>query len=277
MAINSNKSDEVVAGGGVQLYTGITGCRVAAINPTLDELHDLGVMLQKEPNYVANFGGDDIQKVVFWLTRKLESGQIYFPLEILLNPEPWVSENTGKTKFLNSTGMETWAMANDDGSIDESGLPSWYQNPETAYGCPRGVDTLIDFIKAWANVASGDDVYLDNLDAVLKGDMSELRALMGVLKENGVRVLVYVRDSKYQAVYTKHFGRIKPQRDDLFVKAVNDPYGSIKGEFTIEWQEYSPSLLTPDAAPTPAGGEVASAVPDADPGSLDDIDDDLPF
>ena len=280
MAIESNKSDEVVAGGGVMLYTGITGARVAAINPTLDELHELGVMLQKEPNYTANFGGDDIQKVVFWLTRKLPTGQIYFPLEILLNPEPWISENTGKTKWMNATGQETWAMENEDGTIDESGLPDWYKDPSTAYGCPRGVDTLIDFIKAWANVASGDNVSLDDLEGLLGGDVTELRSLAEALKENGVRVLLYVRDGKYQATYTKHFGRIKPQRDDFFVKELNSAYGGVKGEFTTEWQEYKPSLLTPDA---PGGDGEGDGVPDDGgagdgvPASLDDIDDDLPF
>lgn len=275
MAIESNKSDEVVAGGGVMLYTGITGARVVAVNPTLKELHAMGVMLQKEPKYVANFGDGDVQKVVFWLKRQ----DVLFPLEILLNSEPWVSKNTGKTKWLNAAGQETWAMAKADGTIETAGLPDWYKNPETAYQCARGVDTLIDFIKAWANVASGDNVYLDNLGAILKGDMTELRALQAALAENGVRVLVYVRDGKYQAVYNRHFGRIKPQRDDFFLKAIAEPYGDVKGDYSIEWQEYRPSIPQPDAPAADGAGSGGGDLPPEPEmaGSLDDIDDDLPF
>ena len=36
MAIESNNSEEVVAGGGYQLYTGIVPVSVVAVNPTQD-------------------------------------------------------------------------------------------------------------------------------------------------------------------------------------------------------------------------------------------------
>ena len=51
----------------------------------------------------------------------------------------------------------------------------------------------------------------------------------------------------------KHFGRIKPQRDDFFVKKLNDDYGSFNADFNVDlqWGTYTPnvSLVTPDAAP----------------------------
>ncbi len=44
MAIKSNSSEQEVSGGGNKLYTGITAMSVIAVNPTLDELHEMGIM-----------------------------------------------------------------------------------------------------------------------------------------------------------------------------------------------------------------------------------------
>jgi len=48
MAIQSNNSEEVVSGGGITLYTGIAPVSVVAVNPSLDELSDLGINLRNE-------------------------------------------------------------------------------------------------------------------------------------------------------------------------------------------------------------------------------------
>ena len=62
--------------------------------------------------------------------------------------------------------------------------------------------------------------------------------------------MVGVKDGKYQTVYTKVFGRVKPQRDDLFAKKLNDDYGAFNAEFntSLEWGVFSPKLavVTPD-------------------------------
>ena len=51
-------------------------------------------------------------------------------------------------------------------------------------------------------------------------------------------------------VYTKVFGRVKPQRDDLFAKNLNDEYGAFNAEFdtTLGWGLFSPELavVSPD-------------------------------
>jgi len=56
MAIQSNNSEEVVSGGGITLYTGIAPVSVVAVNPSLDELSDLGINLRNEPEYKVTRG-----------------------------------------------------------------------------------------------------------------------------------------------------------------------------------------------------------------------------
>ena len=64
-----------------------------------------------------------------------------------------------------------------------------------------------------------------------------------------------VKDDKYQAVYTRHFGRLKPQRDQLFVKSLNDEYGTFNADYNSDLKLglYTPELVVPtETAETPA-------------------------
>ena len=90
---------------------------------------------------------------------------------------------------------------------------------------------LINFTKAWANVANGDEAYFDSIAKIVKGDITEVKALVKLLEGNEVRLLVGVKDGKYQTVYTKVFGRVKPQRDDSLLRSLNDDYGAFNAEF----------------------------------------------
>ena len=77
MAIESNASTEVVQGGGIQLYSGIANFNVIAVNPTMAELHALGINVKTEPNYALSTSFGDRTKVTFWvknedLTTKLD-------------------------------------------------------------------------------------------------------------------------------------------------------------------------------------------------------------
>lgn len=236
MAIKSNQSTEEVVGGGIQLYSGLSNFNVIAVNPTLDELHELGIMLKSEPNYYVEFSGEEYFKLTFWIKNE----DLTTRFEILMNGNPRVSQS-GKNQWLNNAGQSTWS--NDAPTYD------WWKTEGTRHAF-TGEETLINFAKAWANVANGDDVYFESIGKIVKGDVAEVKALAKVLAGNQVRLLIGVKDGKYQSVYTKVFGRIKPERDDLFIKNLNDEYGTFNAEFdtTLAWGPFSPqlSLVTPD-------------------------------
>jgi hypothetical protein len=274
MAVKQNDSEEAVAGG-IALFTGPVNVQVVAVNPTLAQLNKMELMFQQEPKYTVNFGGDDLQKIVFW-ARNAEGN--YFPIEFLIAPGPWESKKSpGKLKWLNKIGQESWSPKNSDGTQDASALPDWYDAKQGGYICPRGYDGLIEFIKSWANVANKDEVFLETCDAICKGDVEELKELIKALKSNRTRILTYVRDGKYQAVYTRHFGRVKPQNDHHFVTAINKPYGEIKGEWTMEFTEYTPGLIAPDPTGPVADGAAPAVMEPEDDGLGSNLDDDLPF
>ena len=237
MAIQSNASTEAVAGTGVTLYSGLTNMKVLAVNPTMAELHGLGINVKQEPNYSVTFSDQDYNKIVFWVGNTDAKVKV----EILMQPTTRTSQ-TGKKQWINSFGATTWS--------DEAPTYDWWksdgQRPSYV-----GEETLIEFTKAWANVAAGDEVSYDNIVSIASGDVSEIKALATALMNNEVRILVGVKDEKYQTVYTKCFGRVKPQRDQYFIKSLNDDYGSFNADFNADlaWGVHTPTttLVSPDA------------------------------
>jgi len=235
MAIQSNASTEEVVGG-IKTYSGLTNVNVIAINPTMAELHAIDIKVKSEPNYNITMGEEDYFKLTFWLNNTEGN----FKLEILMQNKPKVSQ-TGKHQWINNIGQSTW-------SLEEPTYEWWKtEGQRKAY---TGEETLINFTKAWANVASGDNVSFDTINNIVQGNLSEIKELITVLKDNQVRVLIGVKDDRYQQVYTKYFGRVKPQRDDFFIKALNDDYGSFNADFNadLQWGEHKATvdLIAPD-------------------------------
>jgi len=237
MAIQSNSSEQEVTGGGIKLYSGLSNFNIVAINPTMAELHTLGINVKAEPNYYVEFSGEEYFKLTFWVKNE----DLTTRMEILMQNKERVSQS-GKNQWMNNIGQSTWS----------EGTPTydWWKNADTSRKVYTGEETLINFIKSWANVAYGDEVTLDTMDKIVKGDVTELKALVGLLAENQVRLLVGVKDGKYQNIYLKCFGRVKPQRDDFFVRALNDEYSSFNAEFNadLQWGTFTPQLavVTPD-------------------------------
>ena len=236
MAIQSNASTEEVVGG-IKLYSGLTNVNIIAVNPTMEELHALDIKVKTEPIYIVNIVDKEYNKITFWV--KNEDGNYRF--DVLMQDAPRVSQ-TGKHQWMNNIGQSTWS--------EEEPTYDWWKS-EGERKAYVGEETLVNFVKAWANVRQGDEVTFETITSIAKGDVAELRQLVGVLKDNQVRVLVGVKDDKYQSVYNKYFGRVKPQRDDLFVKALNDDYGAFNADFNADltWGTHTPtvSLITPDS------------------------------
>ena len=98
----------------------------------------------------------------------------------------------------------------------------------------------------------------DTVAKIAKGDVAEINAIIKLLESNQVRVLVGVRQSDkgktYQKVYTKFFGRVSPERDDLFAKKLNDDYGAFDAEFPgdLQWGPHTPEVNTVQPDPAPA-------------------------
>lgn len=241
--IESNDSSKEVLGG-IKLWAGLTNMEVKAVNPNMAELHAMGINVKQEPNYSMELNGKDIFKVCFWVS----NADLTTKVEFLLENTPKITRNGDKTQFVNHYGQFAYAT-------DEAALSAydWYKKEGVRAAFPNE-EKLIGFIKAWANVASGGKVSLDTMSKIASGtDLSELKQLVTTLANNRVRVLVGVKDGKYQNVYTSHFGRTQRSGDSYFVKALNGEYSGFNAEFPgdLQWGQFTPqlSVTTADAEP----------------------------
>tara|TARA_R100000900_G_scaffold68083_1_gene54260 strand:- start:412 stop:1185 length:774 start_codon:yes stop_codon:yes gene_type:complete len=235
MAIQSNANDVVDAG--VELWSGITNMSVLAINPTLAELNAMDINAKSEPVYQVEFSGQKYNKIVFWLGNT----DAKVKAEILVAPDVRTSQS-GKFQWMNKFGTNCWS--------DTEPTYDWFK-PDGQHKCLIGEETLIKFMAAWANVLKGGEVALDTMDQIAQGNVTELKSYINILKDNQVKVLVGVKDGKYQQVYTKYFGKASVSRTDYFVNELNKEYGNFNAEFNadLQWGTHKPNvaLVTPDA------------------------------
>ena len=252
MAIQSNASDVQVGGGGIPLYCGIATMNVIAVNPSLGELHSLGINLKQEPNYTGiQMGEQTKNKLVFWVRNAEHEFTTRF--EILVEPNERAESKTGKFQWINKFGQTAWGTENPSTQYE------WFKN-EGVRRSYAGEEMLIDFMKTWANVGRDGECAIDDIKAVMTGDVHELKQYVTALKVNRVRLLLGAKDDKYQQVYTKHFGREKPRRDDLFIKSLNDDYGEFRADFDandFNLKRWEPGVITPDEAEPAATAESA--------------------
>lgn len=244
MAIESNSSELEVTGGGIPLFTGIAPVRVVAVNPNLGELASIGVNMKTEPNYEVDMG-DKTGKIVFWVHN--DEHNFSTRLEILVGNEHRKESSTGKYQITNKYGQVTWAASPDQ-------TQDWFKNEGVRRMYP-GEEILINFVKAWANIPNDGECSFDTIDQIMKGDVTELKSLITALKDNKVRVLLGVKDGKYQNVYNRCFGRLKPARTDIFVRSLNDEYGAFNAEYNkdLVLQRYTPEVVAPtEEAPATA-------------------------
>lgn len=237
MAIQSNSSDVQVAGGGIPLFTGIAPMRVVAVNPNLGELASIGVNMKTEPVYTVDMG-DKTGKLAFWLHN--DEHNFTTRLEILIGDKHRKESATGKFQITNNYGQVTWAK-------DPSSAPDWFKSEGVRRTYP-GEEVLIDFVKAWANIPNDGECAFDTIDDIFSGKVEELKKLVTSLSDNKLRVLLGVKDDKYQQVYNKCFGRLKPKRDDIFVRRLNDEYGTFNAEYNsdLQLQRYTPNVVAPN-------------------------------
>jgi len=249
MGIQTNSSNEaVVEDNGIKLYSGITSMKVIAINPTLTQLHELGMdYIKKEPEYTnININGTVHNKIVFWLRN--EEYKLSVKSEFLVRNEKRQNKDGNKYQWINKEGRFQW------GATNPAEIYDWYKNEEVreAY---YGEENLTSFVRALFNVRTGDPCQL-NVE-VFNNDVSSLLNAHAALADNELRCLLGVKDDKYQEVYTHHFGRIKPQRDSQFFTALKDDFKQFKADFdpTLKFGEWTEEVIAASANPPALAGQ----------------------
>lgn len=249
MGFTPNASDKPVFKE-IKLYTGLHNMKVVAVNPTKAELEAMGYKPQNDPVYLSSEGDVKKLRLDFHLHGTAPNGDtIMTKIAFFLENQLRVNKNGTKSEWINDFGRTAWSA---EGDIENppSGL-TWFQH-ETARRSHVGEADLHLFLVNWLNIGPEDEAKMENFLAMFDGDYSEVHGLLGGNKENEVRVLLTVRDSKYQSVYNRYFDRASNKRTnywDSHIKSQTSGGYSLKEDYgnSLTFQEWSEPSTTPDA------------------------------
>lgn len=250
MAIKANKGNEVVTNE-VKLYTGVAKVRVVAVNPDMAAMQEMGMKnVKDEPQYVSSTDeGHNKVRLDFYL--QSDKPAIKAKLSFWLEDVETITKAGDKKQFINHIAQSTYATS-------EAALYDWFDTTDVRVA-KRGEADLHEFLRAWANVKSGEECKID-VAPFFESDFSELQSLVGMLSVNEIQVLLGVRvadnGNTYQDVYNRHFERSYTKSTKGWIKKLSDTYSTYKndyqGELTL--QEYAgPTSVTPSNGSVPSG------------------------
>jgi hypothetical protein len=221
--------------GSYALYKGVAALNILAVNPNKAELSELlGREIEEEPQYVSKTEEGKAQvRVTFYAKtnpdHKLNNGiSLLIPISFILVKDFRVGQTSGKAQIIDKFGRTAWATKED---VTNKRIPVYTSGPANISSDYRpawqGEEYLIDFLIQWLNIP-GPANYKDkkwvmkentedsevslNMDALFKGDMSELKELVETAKAYTVKAAIGIRTvenengtREYQSVFTRKF------------------------------------------------------------------------
>lgn len=244
MAFNANSSDKPVVQES-KLYTGITNMTVVAINPSKAQIEalDLGYRPQNEPIYVTKENGVEKVRIDIYLVAKNKS--VRTKVAFFLENSHKINAAKTKGEWINNFGRTAW------GSTEEAPKELKWFDEKTARAAKIGEADLYNFLINWLNINPNDEAKLENFDVLFTGNVSELRALLKEYPENEIRVLLTVKDGKYQSVYSRYFDRATNKRTNYWEAHIENQAKAgypIKEDFqnSLTFQEWKEPVKTLD-------------------------------
>ena len=262
MGFTPNESDKKVFKE-IKLHTGIHNMKVVNINPTKEVLEEMGYKPTKDPVYVTTEGNVKKLRLDFHLIGQSPTGdKIMTKVAFFLENQLRVNKDGTKSEWINDFGRTAWSAEGDpDNPPTEL---TWFKS-ETARRSYSGEGDLHLFLTNWLNIGPDDEAKMDNFIGLFDEDYSEVQSLLAGNIDNEVRVLLTVRDSKYQSVYNKYFDRASNKRTNYWDSHVKNQTANgyaIKEDYqnSFALQEWVEPATRPDT-----GGEAGDKPKGDDP------------
>ena len=156
--------------------------------------------------------------------------------------------STGKFEYIDKYGKFAYAESdselNSKEFIDKNG-DTWFDKSSARKTVP-GEKDLTNFIRAYLNANKGKQCRLDNISNLFKNDLSEIRALKEVAKNNKLWLLATVKNEKYQNVSSRFVfsgwmaGEKFKEIVDKFMADNAQHIGNLEFQKSLKLQEYIP-------------------------------------
>ena len=265
MAFNANDSATAVVKEG-KLFTGLKNLKVQAINPTKAEMEILGYRPQNEPVYTSMDGEVQKLRLDFFLIGTGNEGEIIkTKIAFFLENKHRMNKGGTKAEWINDAARTAWGTP--QAAPDTL---KWFE-AETARPCKVGEGDVHLFLINWLNIQPGDEAKLEHFDALFTSNYSELKQILAANMNNEIKMLLTVRDGKYQSVYNRYFDRATNKRTSYWESHIKrqsedgyPPKEDFSNSFVFkEWTE--PSVMTDLGSATAAAPEAGEGAPKDDP------------
>jgi hypothetical protein len=273
-----NKPDESTVNDSKK-FTGVIPYNVIAINPTKDELHELGLtFIKAEPKYQFEFQAEDSLRkstsVEFWLKSVKEAKHpdldMVLKLQFFISNDVFASSNTDKVQYVNKYGRTAWAADPADLKLNP------YYIDEESRQAHRGEEDLYKFLFAWLNMTYDAERKILNpcridVSKIFTGDFTELQSLVPLAQAYVVKVLTGVRKFEgedgsikyFPTAYNKYFLKHNQRSVDTIKKFINkNEYNEFKDAayYTFNIEEFNADAIA-DAEPARPSIPVGNSDP----------------
>jgi hypothetical protein len=241
-----------------RMYTGIAPIQIIAVNPDTKSLAKiLGVDEDKvkTPNYV----GEKNTRLDFWYVNHPT-----FKTELRGKFSIWIDNNTrmskaGKKQWIDDFTKTAWAenlalLSEAQASL----IPERKLDLKSIREAKGGEETIYSLLKAYGNLSpKTKPLVLTSWHSLVRGNGSELTEFFSHFNNanGGIKVLLGIKDGKYQDVFTGIFLNITGKVTDYATKIITGDYG-FKSFFNNSYvfNEYNEELA-------PAMNEVDANAP----------------
>jgi hypothetical protein len=243
---------------GVIRYSGMQSFQVVALNPSLEELNNLGVTYIKEqPIYSTEEGK---LRIDLWLRNSELNPELILKTSIFIENGEHIS-STGKKRWLNDYLQNSWAIEVND--IYENAKMSWFSQNHNTRAARIGELELLTFFQKLMGLSlgSGTSVNPDKVvfnttwEQIVSGNLKELRGYVNdsLKAGNGLTFLLGVKNTpegkQYQQVYMNYFQSSKNKTTKGMQNALNDRTPDnfdYQGSLVFQVYTGTGSTVTPD-------------------------------
>lgn len=227
------------------LYTGFAPIQIIAVNPNVNQLKTiLGTEEPKEPQYV----GEENTRIDFWYVNHPQ-----LKTELKGKFSIWISNkeresSTGKKQYIDNFAKTVWA---EDLSSVDSRTSNWNESTrpdkKTLRVAKEGEELIYNLLKVYGNLNPQKQMLvLDSWNDLVKGNGKELEEFFAHFNKEmaGVKVLLGVKDGKYQDVYTKRMLSLYGKITDRVVQEIKGEYG-YKAFYNdrFDFREFDPNSI----------------------------------
>jgi len=226
-------------------YTGLCNFTPVLVNPSKEDLSKYGVNLKEDPSYTDDSAeGNKRVRVDIWGYLEISKEERPFnKVTFFIEDRERESVATpGNFQFINEFGDATWGAS----AEELKGKYDWFGG-NSIRKAKSGEPDLINFIKKLLNIGKNQVAKLDNISALIGGNVKEVAEAISKAGDKRIQVLATIREydgSFYQSIYNQYFGTAGSKFFKGWQKHLENQIKSPNYQNSLALKEFDPVAIS---------------------------------